>query len=301
MFKTVIKKIYYAFPFSIKYLFRDVFLYINATRNGAVNIKNIDFNRGNDNVVVLGNGPSLNDDRNKILESAGEKDFVCVNNFCDDDLYTILKPKLYVFLDAYFFSDNAHESWIERREKTFEILNEFTSWKMSIVVPSSANVEIIKRSITNENIKVFKFNTQSLFSFELTRFQKLLFDTGLYGPPQINVLIYGIYLSVLSGYKEIEFYGADLSFHNDVKVDQGNNNLYIEYKHFNEKNTIEPLMKNPGKIEPWKMAELMKLTSDTFYAHEVINAYSIKKGIKIVNSSSYSLIDAYPRSNKIVS
>ncbi len=296
--KSLFKKIYHFFPFGFKYYIKDICFYFLAVKTGAVNINKIDYSKKNSSAVVLGNGPSLNIDRDAILALAGKKDFICVNNFCDDELFSILKPNVYIFLDAYFFSNQAHESWVARREKTFDILNESTSWEMSIIVPSSADLSVIRRDIKNKNIKFFKFSAQSLFSFKLTRFQQWLFDIGLYGPPQVNVLIYGLYLSVLAGYKEIRFYGADLSFHNDVKVDQESNELYIEYKHFNEADKIEPLMKNPGKVEPWRMAELMKLTSDTFYAHEIISAYAINKGVVIENASSYSLIDAYPRSKK---
>lgn len=298
MIKVFLKKIYNIFPFSIKYFFRDIYFYIASSRKGAINIREIKFFKSNNSVVVLGNGPSLNTDREEIKALIGSNDFVCVNNFCDDELYTVLKPNLYVFLDAYFFSNTAHESWISRREKTFKILNETTTWDMNIVVPHSADLKIINRGITNSHIKVTKINTLSLFSFSLSGFQAWLFDKGFYGPPQINVLIYGIYLPIVAGYKKIRFYGADLSFHNDVQVDQKNNELYIEYKHFNEKNTTELLRKNPEKIVPWKMAELMKLTSDTFYAHEIMNEYARKKGIYIENASSYSLIDAYPRAQK---
>lgn len=301
MLKKIVRKAYNIFPFSIKCLFYDAFLYVNATKNGAVNINKIDFNKRNESVVVLGNGPSLNADRQEILSWVGKKDFVCVNNFCDDVLYTTIKPNVYIFLDAYFFSDEAHQSWVARREKTFEILNNSTEWEMTIVVPSSAKLNIITKKINNKKIKIFKFNTQPLFSSKLSCFQKWLFDTGLYGPPQINVLIYAIYLSVIAGYESIKFYGADLSFHNDVEVDQINNQLYIEFKHFNESNTVERLLKNPAKTEPWRMAELMKLTSDTFYAHEILNTYALKKGVHIENASNYSLIDAYPRSNKVIS
>lgn len=298
MIKVLIKKVYKAFPFSIKFFFRDIYFYIASSRKGAVSIRRMKFFKNNNSAVVLGNGPSLNADREEIKALVGSNDFVCVNNFCDDELYIVLKPSLYVFLDAYFFSNTAHENWISRREKTFKILNETTTWDMNIVVPHSADLEIINRNITNSYIKVTKINTLSLFSFGLSGFSSWLFDKGLYGPPQINVLIYAIYLPIIAGYKKIRVYGADLSFHNDVQVDQESNELYIEYKHFNEKNKTELLRKNPEKIEPWKMAELMKITSDTFYAHEVINEYANQKGTYIENASSYSLIDAYPRSKK---
>ncbi|MFT7565746.1 MAG: hypothetical protein ACI846_000031 [Pseudoalteromonas distincta] len=298
MLKFFLKKIYYFLPSSIKRILLDSFFYLSSTRKGAINIRKIDFLKCNDSAVILGNGPSLNSDREEIKQLVNNNDFVCVNNFCDDELYVLLKPTLYVFLDAYFFSENAHDTWISRREKTFKVLSEDTTWAMNIIVPQSANLEIIQRGIKNDKIKITKINTQSLFTSKLTAFQNWLFDLGFYGPPQINVLIYGIYIPVVAGYKKIRFYGADLSFHNDVQVDQNSNDLYIEYKHFNEKNTTELLKKNPEKAESWKMAELMKLTSDTFFAHEIINSYALKKGVYIENSSSYSLIDAYPRTEK---
>jgi hypothetical protein len=122
-----------------------------------------------------------------------------------------------------------------------------------------------------------------------------IFDSGLYGPPQINVLIYGIYLSIFANYKNIYVYGADLSFHKDVSVDQSTNELHITFKHFNEKDNVEVLRKNPDKVEKWRMGELLELSADTFFAHEILADYAKSKGISIYNKSSQSLIDAYPR------
>ena len=298
MVKKILKLLYKLIPFTFKYFIKDIYLFLKFSNDGAVNIKKIVFFKSFDNVVVLGNGPSLNADREDILSLADSNDFVCVNNFCDDELYVKLKPSLYVFLDAYFFSTKAHEQLVLRREKTFNIINEVTTWNMNIVVPSSADVSILKKIIKNRNITIYKISTLSYFSYGNSKFEKFFFDVGMYGPAQINVLIYGIYLSIIANYKNIKIYGADLSFHNDIMVDQKTNCLYIEYKHFNQKNTFEILRKNPDKVEPWKMAELMKLTSDTFYAHEFMYKYAINKGIHIENASSHSLIDAYPRSKR---
>ena len=54
-------------------------------------------------------------------------------------------------------------------------------------------------------------------------------------------------------------------------------------------------MKNPAKVEPFTMAELMQTTADTFRAHELIEAFSTSRGIEVQNCSSFSLIDAYRR------
>ncbi|MDN3649309.1 hypothetical protein QWZ13_10325 [Reinekea marina] len=295
MSKALLKKIYIKFPFGFKVYVKDLIVFCIASLRGAKNIKRILFVKDHPEVCVLGNGPSLKKDMLTISKRIGTHDFICVNNFCDDDLYIVLKPKVYVLLDAYFFSENSHEDWIVRREKTFTIINDRTDWAMNIVVPHNANVSIIKEVIKNENVNIIKVNTQNYFGNTLTGLAKRLFDIGFYGPPQINVLIYAIYLPIIAKYKAIYVYGADLSFHNDVEVDQESNELFITFKHFNEENKVEKLTKNPEKIHKWRMGELLELSANTFYAHEVIRDYAKTKDIAIYNGSDYSLIDAYPR------
>ena len=294
MLKKIVKKIYSLFPFAIKFFLKDIYFYCQSSLNNGISIQKIKFIKNFNQVTVLGNGPSLNQDRNNIITLIGKTDFFCVNNFCDDELYIKVKPKTYFFLDAYFFSHNAHSDWVARREKTFKVLNELTTWPMQIIVPSSANLTILK-GITNDNISIIKISTQSLFKTKYTKVTGWLFDSGFYGPPQINVLIYAIFAGIIAKYKNIVVFGADLSFHNDVLVDQHSNELYIKYKHFNEQDSFEKLLKNPDKVTPWRMSELLELSADTFYAHEIINSYALSKGIKINNKSSFSLIDAYDR------
>jgi hypothetical protein len=99
----------------------------------------------------------------------------------------------------------------------------------------------------------------------------------------------------MAGYKNIELYGADLSFTEDVIVDQKTNQLLIEYKHFYGESTFEPLLKNPNRIIPFTMESLYRVTYLTFYAHTFLNQMALIKGIKVINKSSYSLIDVYER------
>lgn len=295
MIKRALNTAYEFFPFSFKTYLRDLYFYVRSSFNGAKNIKSIQFIKEHSEVCVLGNGPSLKKDKAVIKKIMHKQDFVCVNNFCDDELYTTLKPKLYVFLDGYFFSEKAHPDWVTRRNKTFGTIDKSTTWPMKIIVPQSAKTSILSDAIKNHNIEIIKVNTQNLYTKRYNRLIGRLFDTGLYGPPQINVLIYGVYLSVLANYKKVHVFGADLSFHNDINVDQSTNDLYMVFRHFNEKDKIEPLRKNPAKIEKWTMGEVLDLSANTFYAHETLYSYAASKGVKIYNCSDFSLIDAYPR------
>ncbi len=293
--KKALKPFYRVSPPLIKRTVINSYQFIYSSLTGAINIQNIKFDKNSSTVCILGNGPSLTQDKKVIKELIDTHDFICVNNFCDDEMYRKIKPKLYVFLDGYFFSSNAHSDWVIRREKTFKTINNKTTWKMKIVVPLNADTSILKQHINNSNVEIIKVNTLNLYASQYNKSTRMLFDCGFFGPPKINVLIYGIYLAILAKYKTIKVFGADLSFHNDVEVDQTTNDLFIRFRHFNEKDSIELLKKNPSKIHKFRMSELLELSTNTFKAHEILYQYALDKGIKITNNSSFSLIDAYPR------
>lgn len=295
LIKNILKRPYKVFPKSLKKVLIDTYIYTSSTIQGAKNIQNIGLNKQHNSVCVLGNGPSLKKDKEVLKKLINKQDFICVNNFCDDSLYIDFKPKAYIFLDPYFFSQEAHPDWVIRREKTFKLINEKTYWPMKIIVPHNADMSILKKYIKNSKIQVVKVNTLDIYQNKYNKLIKYLFDFGIYGPPKINVLIYGIYLAIIANYKTINVFGADLSFHNDVEVNQQTNELFINFRHFNEKDKIELLKKNPDKVESFRMSELLDLSARTFAAHDILYNYAEDKGIKVINHSSFSLIDAYPR------
>ncbi len=266
---------------------------------GYPNLKTINFNKHHNDVHVLGNGPSMKVDKQTLLEYVGNSDFYCVNNFCDDELYTILKPVCYFFLDEYFFTNRAHPDWVKRREKTYNRINKVTGWNMQIFIPSFADKRILDEHINRENIKIIKVN---LFSSDVSMRkarERVMLSSGLFTPPCINVLIYAIFFAVWANYKKINIWGADLSFHKDVDVNQENNELMMHIRHFNENDKFEVLKKNPEKLEKWKMSELLDLSARTFKAHEVINTFAENRSVEVVNRSHYSLIDAYKRQHRL--
>lgn len=263
-------------------------------REGAVSLKRISYLKNKDRLVVLGNGPSLDHDIEYLNSIKSEVDFMCVNNFACSELYETFQPNKYLFMDDYFFSNNAHPDWISQRRRTFERINKKTSWKLQVFLPAQADIDILKTYILNENVEFVKFSAAGYVSQNL-KINFLHFNTGFFGPFQGNVLIYSIYLGIWSGYKDIKVFGADLSMHENVKVDQGTNELYMTFKHFNNSEKREIFLKNPDKTEPFKMHEFLLLTAETFLAHQVLNEYAKSKNVEIFNCSSYSLIDAYKR------
>lgn len=242
-------------------------------------------------IIILGNGPSLKNDINFLNE---EDVYFCVNNFSTSPEYDILKPKYYLFLDSYFFSDKSHSDWVSQRNKTFSEINDRTTWSMTIYVPSWANLECIKKIIKNKKIKIVKLRVGEFRSSSKV-INKFFYNTGFFGPHQVNVLIYAIFISIWLKSKEIIVLGADASFHQDISLNQSTNQLYMNFKHFNDVAYKEPLMKNPDKTKPFTIFEIMDTCAKTFDAHDMLNFFAKCRSVNIYNASSNSLIDSYTR------
>ncbi len=267
--------------------------FASARFSKIVPLVEADFTRENDSCVVIGNGPSLKNDIEKILQMKNV-DFFCVNHMAESEYFQELKPNNYALLDPYFWAKDAHEKLKGKREILFDMLNDKVFWEMCIYIPRTADLEYIQQKIKNTNIKIIQTQAISIFTMKHKEMANILLQ-GKYSPPECNVVIYAMYLSIMAGYNYIELYGADLSFTEDVIVDQTTNQLLIEYKHFYGESSFEPLLQNPQKITPFTMESLYQTTYLTFYAHNLLNKMALNKGIKIKNKSSYSLIDAYSR------
>jgi|TARA_B100001059_G_scaffold130161_1_gene130160 hypothetical protein len=288
----ILKKISQFIPhFFLPYfrLIKNIFIDLKSK-----NLYQIKFNKSNENLIVLGNGPSLDKDLEKIKILTKSSDFFCVNNFACSDLYQKFKPNKYLFLDDYFFSNEAHDDWVLKRNETFKNINNKTNWKIQIFIPSHANIKIFRNQINNPYIQFIKFNTTGITNKSL-KINFMYFNTGLFGPYQGNVLIYAIYFGIWSKYKNIKIFGADLSLQENISVDQKTNHLFMNFKHFGNKNIREKFLKNPEKIHPFKMHEFLNLSAETFHAHYVLSKYAKSKKINITNNSNYSLIDSYSR------
>ena len=56
-------------------------------------------------LVVIGNGPSLNDSIKEQKNDIIGNDCIVVNQFCKSDYYTEIKPKYYLIADPAYFGD----------------------------------------------------------------------------------------------------------------------------------------------------------------------------------------------------
>ncbi|MFC0179615.1 hypothetical protein [Thorsellia kenyensis] len=272
-------------------------LYLKYLISNGIKIKTIKLYKTKKNIIVIGNGPSLTNDVDFIYSNIGSADFISVNHFAENEIFFKIKPQKYILLDNYFWNEKADRKLVERREYLFEILNRIT-WEMQLLLPINSNVKYIEKKISNSNVKILPFKLIDISAIGLylnIQIAAKLYSNKIITPPSCNVLIYAVYFSVLAKYEKIYIVGADLSFHNDVSVNQITNDVEITYRHFYGNSEKVILFKNPEREKKMTMLELMDTTYLTYYGHYSLAIFALNNGCEIINKSSFSMIDSYKR------
>ena len=239
--------------------------------------------------MVLGNGPSLKKDLKKI--NVNNQLFV-LNNFPSQKNFFKLKPKFICWIDS-MYSSNKKKLSNELRlsiSKTFYSLNK-ANWKIFIFVTKNLEKKINSK-LLNKNIKLIRI-PKIFYDFESSICLNVL-SFFYIPPPNINVLITATYISILSGIKKIDLFGADMNLFHSIQVDQRNNQVYSYYTHFykNKKKKFTDKFKNrrPKSIY---VNFIRQASGFKWFAYLSILARNLKISLK--NKSSYSMIDAIER------
>ncbi|MBD3843981.1 MAG: hypothetical protein IE909_19315 [Campylobacterales bacterium] len=242
-----------------------------------------------DKLVILGNGPSLKNDLQKVLSL--EADFFCVNHFADHQYFEDIKPRYYLFLDPYFWSDGVNQEYRDKRETTFKNLSEKVSWELEIFIPSYTN-KSIEEKINNKNIKVTRYSAVSTDNYP-SFLENILLNTSFFSPLAINVVIHTIFISIHMGYKNIDVYGIDTSVFQGLSVDQMTNQVFVEFNHFYGTKRVVP--DEAGQSKPLTMSQSLKKEYLNFQTYELISRFAAHKNVNLVNKSSFSLVDSIRR------
>ncbi|RDU57140.1 hypothetical protein CQA49_00290 [Helicobacter sp. MIT 00-7814] len=241
----------------------------------------------NDELFIIANAPSLQQDIKGFEEFLAQKDVLMLNNSILQPIFETLKPKYYVLMDSAYFVGNAYQVTSDRTfasqkeifEKTLDTLKH-TNHTLTLFIPS---IWKDKLKICNPNITL---QTYGVFKFEGFRWlQKFLFSRAFAVPSHSCVLIPSIICALRLGYKKIYLLGCEQSAFKGYEVDC-NNTLRMEYKHFyKEKDTSY-------ELERTNIADSLYADSEVFRSYRIINDLFTNR---IVNCASVSYIDAFPR------
>jgi hypothetical protein len=242
--------------------------------------------------VILGNGPCLTKDLDSCRDFILKRKKLCVNLFAFSKEYEPVKPEYYVLAAPEFWMKNPIELHEIQRTKLAQSICEKTEWNMTLLIPFEAKHSKFESTIkANTKIKVIYFNSTPVEG--LYFFSKFLFKMNLGMPRPHNVLIPTIFLSMNLGFKNIFIFGADHSWHEEIKVDQSNN-VTLNHQHFFDSNETRFAMYKLGGQE-YHIHDIFRKLHFAFKGYFVLENYAGYLGAKIKNASSKSYIDAFEK------
>jgi hypothetical protein len=244
-----------------------------------------------DRVIVLGNGPSLKNDILNHKEIFANSHLSVVNHFCHSEFFFELEPKSYFLLDPAFFNDTHTNKNVEEQVgKTMDILINQVNWEIHLYVPyrnrNARNLRILKE---HKNFKIHYINyVPAKGGFR--RINQWLYDRDLATPQCQNILVFTLFLQTRKETKEIFLFGAENSWHVDVRVNKENQLVFQDVHMYEERKEITERV-----LLGTSMADLLESSVKVFKAYAEIEDYSRKKNVQIYNCSKNSFIDSFKR------
>jgi PAS domain-containing protein len=245
-------------------------------------------------MAILGNGPALAEELPHLLEEmrGGDRDFLAVNFFAEDERFTELRPAYYVLSDPMFFRDTTER---QRVEALYRAMNERVAWPMNLYV-QYYNPERFdyRAALPNPNIRIVPFHTLTYRGFR--RLEFWLYRHGLGSANFGTVVQVGEYIVLLLGYKRIELYGVDHTLLEGLCVDDANRLCRADRHYYDGGEPADPRpMYQKVPRRPYTMAVYLAEVAELFRGHEVLRDYARSLGARIVNRTRGSMIDAYER------
>lgn len=87
-----------------------------------------------ESLIILGNGPSLNDSIRDDMDILRTHACMAVNFAANSDEYLRLRPRYYILADPHFFTAHGADNNVTR---LFERIASLTDWQMTLFVPAA--------------------------------------------------------------------------------------------------------------------------------------------------------------------
>ncbi len=244
-------------------------------------------------LVIMGNGPSLRrtiDEHGDWLRSC---DLMAVNFAANTPDFFQLRPTLYILADGHFFSGRTTDPNVERLWERLSMVD----WEMTLWV--AAPMTRLAESLTADNphITVRHFNLTPLEGSE--RVCGWLMDAGMGMPRPRNVMIPAIMTAIREGYSTIYLCGADHTWTQTLSVDDENFVVSVQ-PHFYEDNPKEH-ERVRATYAGLRLHDVLGSMTIAFRSYWEIRRYADRRGIRILNATPGSMIDAFPRHHPEIS
>lgn len=236
-------------------------------------------------VIIMGNGPSLRDAIDNHRDALEAAPLVSVNFAPLTPEFFQLKPEIHILADNLFFArekqGNIDRMWTELAK---------ADWPMTLFIPAKfKNSPDLKKLPGNIRKKFFNLTPVQGYKW----FSNLLYDYGLGMPRPRNVLIPAIMCAIREGYEEVILVGADHSWSKTLWVNDDNLVVTVQ-PHFyqdneKERKRVEDLYRNI------RLHQIYESFAVAFRSYFAVRDYANARGVRILNATPGSFIDAFPR------
>lgn len=236
-------------------------------------------------LVVMGNGPSLGDVIMNHFDELRRCDTMSVNFAANDPSFTAIQPRYHVFADPHFFEGRYTDPNVGRLMDSLGRVD----WPMTLIIPAQGVAADF--AIDNPHIEIMRINCVGIEGFDC--FTHFAFSHRLGMPRPRNVLIPALMSGIWMGYGNLYIVGADHSWMRTLSVDSHNRVVSVQ-PHFYKDNQAE-YERVAAVYDNVRLHEIIHSFYVAFKAYHDIERYARSRGIRIVNATPGSFIDAFER------
>jgi hypothetical protein len=247
-------------------------------------------------LLILGNGPSLNETLHSDQGLMDSFDLIAVNYATTHKKFEELKPRYYLINANTFFQEDheLNDLYLEINRELYHNLRTKTQWKMTMLVPFRAKKSRDFRQLleSNPHIDAAYFNQTPIEGLSFWSHWGYRLGWGM--PRPHNVLIPCIMVGIRLGYRHIALVGADHSWLADLSVNASNEAL-LRHVHYYDTEGTKPMKMEDRIQQPRKLHEIIHKFYLSFEGYWRIKSFAEQQHITIINASKTSMIDAFAR------
>ena len=233
-------------------------------------------------LIILANGPSLNQTIAESLPSLQAHPTLAVNFAANAPEFRTLRPRYYVFIDPHFFSATDDPNVTRLWDNLARV-----DWPMTLIVPARRR-RLIPKSVNIDTLTVNDIAVEGFLPLENAAFAR-----GWGMPRPRNVLIPSIMAAIAMGFKEIYLTGADHSWMKTISVNDNNQVVSIQPHFYKDHDKELARVRTDYLHRP--LHTILDSFRIAFASYHTIARFAATRGIRIVNSTPGSYIDAFPR------
>lgn len=234
-------------------------------------------------LIILANGPSLNHTIAESLPSLLAHPTLAVNFAANAPEFRTLRPRYYVLIDPHFFSGSDDPNVTRLWDNLAGV-----DWPMTLIVPARRRRDIPAKFSSDNILTVNDIAVEGFLPLENAAFAR-----GWGMPRPRNVLIPSIMAAIALGFKEIYLTGADHSWMKTISVNDRNEVVSIQPHFYKDDDKELSRVRTDYLHRP--LHTILDSFRIAFASYHTIARFAASRGIRIVNATPGSYIDAFPR------